>query len=143
MLFKRDDYKKIKSYEDACAVLKECPIVNDLKEPKHIIALMKLETISRALWGNNFEPDFKDEDANIEYYKPFFEKLDVEDTFRAIDNSVNVVTTEDGTGFSCAGSISTNCMSTNKLLVQQSEEKSDYLGKQFIDLWYEYLKNPE
>ena len=51
--------------------------------------------------------------------------------------------TEDGTGFSCAGSISTNCMSANKLLVQQSEEKSDYLGKQFIDLWYEYLKNPE
>ena len=43
-----DDYKSIKTYEDACEALGEEP-VGDLGDhvDKHIIALIKLETISR------------------------------------------------------------------------------------------------
>lgn len=49
-----DDYKSIKTYEDACEALGEEP-VGDLEDhvDKHIIALIKLETISRALWGKD------------------------------------------------------------------------------------------
>ena len=63
-----DDYKTIQSYEDACEALGENPILSEDREkalcaqfpdhwdyrqdmPKHIVALMKLETISRALLG--------------------------------------------------------------------------------------------
>jgi hypothetical protein len=55
-----DDYKTIQEYEDACEALGENPMnETELKKagvPSHIIALMKLETISRALWGRNFQP---------------------------------------------------------------------------------------
>ena len=41
-----DDYKTIKSYEDACEALGEIDVDFDKSVPKHIAALMKLETIS-------------------------------------------------------------------------------------------------
>ena len=60
-----DDYKSIKSYEDACEALDLTPIYSDKAKrsicehinghwdyrqelPKHIMALLKLEVISRA-----------------------------------------------------------------------------------------------
>lgn len=61
-----DDYKTIRTYEDACVALKQDAIRVDsvnrdtttvltnggdrVNMPSHIVALMKLETISRALW---------------------------------------------------------------------------------------------
>lgn len=64
-----DDYTTIKTYEDACEALGIEPNFNrdklvfaeeDLEDlervPKHIIALMKLETISYALWGSCATP---------------------------------------------------------------------------------------
>lgn len=49
-----NDYTSITSYEDACEALGYAPVDFDTlwpNLPKHIVALMKLETISRALWG--------------------------------------------------------------------------------------------
>lgn len=83
-----DDYKTIKSYEDACEALGETPILSEDREkalcakfpdhwdyrqdmPSHIIALMKLETISRALWGRNFQPKPDGEGSQILWY-PWF-----------------------------------------------------------------------
>ena len=83
-----DDYKSIKSYEDACEALDISPIYSDnavkavcvninqhwdyrQEMPKHIIALMKLEVISRALWGRNWEPKPDAEGNNIMWY-PWF-----------------------------------------------------------------------
>lgn len=55
-----DDYTTIRSYEDACAALKCSPIdekaLRSAGVRKGIIALIKLETISRALWGKNYQP---------------------------------------------------------------------------------------
>ena len=68
-----DDYKSIKTYEDACKALGMVPYLsakNNLvicengtekykfwqNMPPNIIALMKLETISRALWGRTWHP---------------------------------------------------------------------------------------
>lgn len=83
-----DDYKTIQSYEDACEALDETPILSEEREkalcaqfpdhwdyrqdmPKHIIALMKLETISRALWGRNFKPKPDGKGSQILWY-PWF-----------------------------------------------------------------------
>lgn len=67
-----DDYKSIKTYEDACEALGEEP-VGDLGDhvDKHIIALIKLETISRALWGKDWQPK-PDPDGSKCFYYPWF-----------------------------------------------------------------------
>lgn len=66
-----DDYKTIRTYEDACKALGE-PIFEDPNNlPNHIIALMKLETISRALWGRNFQPKPDGEGSKV-YWYPWF-----------------------------------------------------------------------
>ena len=67
-----DDYKNIKTYEDACEALGEEP-VGDLGDhvDKHIIALIKLETISRALWGKDWQPK-PDPDGSKYFYYPWF-----------------------------------------------------------------------
>ena len=81
-----DDYKTIRSYEDACEALGIQPILttdedgeNTVVEtgtqhfiaPKHLVALYKLETISRALWGRNWEPK-PDADGSKWFYYPYF-----------------------------------------------------------------------
>lgn len=93
-----DDYKTIRTYEDACEALGETPILSENRKkalcakfpdhydfrqnmPNHIIALMKLETISRALWGRNFQPKPDGEGSKV-YWYPWFAlwtKKEVED----------------------------------------------------------------
>ena len=82
-----DDYKTIKTYEDACTALGEKPLNEDALlaagADAHVIALMKLETISRALWGREFKPVPQGEwDGKTYYYWPlwyFYSKREVED----------------------------------------------------------------
>lgn len=78
-----DDYTTIKTYEDACEALGMVPMLNqsdyELTDdngymvyfPPHIIALMKLETISRALWGRTWKPE-PDADGSKQFYFPVF-----------------------------------------------------------------------
>ena len=68
-----DDYKSIKTYEDACEALGEEPVEGSLEDhvDKHIIALIKLETISRALWGKDWQPK-PDPDGSKYFYYPWF-----------------------------------------------------------------------
>lgn len=69
-----DDHTTIKTYEDACEALGIEPVdfVN-LAVPDHIKALMKLDTISRALWGKSWEPKPQAEwDGNTYFWFPWF-----------------------------------------------------------------------
>lgn len=68
-----DDYKSIKTYEDACEALGEEPVEGSIGDhvDKHIIALIKLETISRALWGKDWQPK-PDPDGSKYFYYPWF-----------------------------------------------------------------------
>lgn len=68
-----DDYKSIKTYEDACEALGEEPVEGSLGDhvDKHIISLIKLETISRALWGKDWQPK-PDPDGSKYFYYPWF-----------------------------------------------------------------------
>lgn len=150
------DYRNIKTYEDACAALGVDPInetdesLNDLITrgiiaPRHI-ALMKLETISRALWGKDFEP-IPDAEGSKIYYFPWFYLY----TQSEIDNmdddergALLSAVANDGAnaGF---GYLSTNARSSYSFayngfrLRQETGEKAVYFGKQFIKLWAEYL----
>ena len=68
------DYKTIKTYEDACAALGEKVdevTLTNAGVPKHIIALMKLELVCKALWGGEVKV-YPDPNGNRTYYYPWF-----------------------------------------------------------------------
>ena len=160
-----DDYKTIKSYEDACEALDETPILSENKKkalcvklpdhydfrqnmPKHIIALMKLETISRALWGKNFKPK-PDAEGNKAYWYPWFalytkDELNrmSEDDRKSMCGALLAGAAGAAAGFGYLRTYSRSSRSSADLgfrLCQETEEKAAYFGKQFIELWGEYL----
>lgn len=146
-----DDHTTIHSYEDALEALGEkSPNLEEMEKagvPKHIIALIKLETISRALWGRTFQPT-PDADGNNWYYYPWFAlwtKEEIEDrkdeflkngallSGRALGASA-------GFGFLNAYGRSSDAHATIGFrLCQENETKAKYFGKEFIKLWAEYL----
>lgn len=153
-----DDYTTIKTYEDACEALSVEPIFNEPNpimnlygveyevEP-HIIALMKLETISRALWGRTWKPE-PDADGTKWYYYPLFALY----TQSEIDNmdeekcgGLLSANAGDGAraGFGCLYTHYRSSYAVAYLgfrLCQETSEKAEYFGKQFLELWAEYLK---
>ena len=94
-----DDYKTIRTYEDACVALKQDAIRVDsvnrdtttvltnggdrVNMPSHIVALMKLETISRALWGRDFQPKPDGEGSKVYWYPwfAFYTKKEINDMY--------------------------------------------------------------
>ena len=153
-----DDYTSIKTYEDACEALGVEPIFNEPNpimnlygveyevEP-HIIALMKLETISRALWGKTWKPE-PDADGSKLFYYPVFalytqqeiEDMDEDERGGLLSASANYGA---GAGF---GGLGTNSRCSGAgandgfRLCQEDSEKAKYFGRQFLELWAEYLK---
>ena len=145
-----DDYKSIKTYEDAVIALgEETPDFEALKAagvPAHQIALMKLETISRALWGKNWEPKPDAEGNNIIWYPWFalWTKQEIEDRKDEFNGALLSASADIGAtaGF---GSLDAPYRSSSAFasfgfrLCQETEEKAIYFGQQFIKLWAEYL----
>lgn len=158
-----DDYKTIRTYEDACVALKQDAIRVDsvngdtttvltnlgarVNIPSHIVALMKLETISRALWGRNFQPKPDGEGSKV-YWYPWFAlwtKKEVEDMNPeqrgALLSALANGGASAGFGFLFAIYRSSNAAADIGFrLCQETEEKAKYFGQQFIELWAEYLK---
>ena len=147
-----DDHTTIHSYEDALEALGEkSPNLEEMEKagvPKHIIALIKLETISRALWGRTFQPT-PDAESNNWYYYPWFalwtneEIEDHKDEF--LKNGALLSGTADdgataGFGFLYAHARSSDASAhVGFRLCQENETKAKYFGKEFIKLWAEYL----
>ena len=159
-----DDYKTIRTYEDACEALGETPILSENRKkalcakfpdhydfrqnmPNHIIALMKLETISRALWGRNFQPKPDGEGSKV-YWYPWFAlwtKKEVEDMNPEQRGALLSANADRGAyaGFGCLAADSRSSYAGAGYgfrLCQETEEKAKYFGQQFIELWAEYLK---
>lgn len=158
-----DDYTTIKTYEDACEALGISPISttehdddNDVVQtdtehyvfPKHLVALYKLETISKALWGKwQPKPDAK---GGEYYYYPWFALWTDEEIKREADDfkKKGALLAADahigsfaGFGFLAAYIRSSNASAhIGFRLCQETEEKAMYFGRQFIDLWAEYLR---
>lgn len=143
-----DDYKSIKTYEDACEALGEEPIEGSLGDhvDKHIIALIKLETISRALWGKDWQPK-PDPDGSKYLYYPWFALY--------TQSEMDSMSEEDrgallgafalygaSAGFGCLGAHSRSSASYANIglrLCQKTEEKAKYFGVQFKEIWADYL----
>lgn len=162
-----DDYKTIKSYEDACEVLGLTPILSENRNkalcaqfpdhydfrqnmPKHIIALMKLEIISRALWGKDFQPKPDAEGKEIYWYPWFalYTKKEMEEMSeekrKSLRGALLAGTANAGAiaGFGYLNTYSRSSRSNAYIgfrLCQETPEKAEYFGKQFIELWAEYL----
>lgn len=157
-----DDYKTIQSYEDACEALGENPILSEDREkalcakfldhwdyrqdmPKHIIALMKLETISRALWGRNFQPKPDGKGSQILWY-PWFALYTQEEVNGMDEDRRGALLAAGATDGADAGfgSLYTVHRSSGAnahigfRLCQETKEKAEYFGKKFIKLWAEY-----
>ena len=142
-----DNYKTIKSYEDACEALGVSPIQPEkMNVSKHIVALMKLETISKALWGKDFDPkpDPKGEKCFWYPYFALYTQDEIEGLNEAQRGALLSAYAHTGTnaGF---GSLHTSVRSSSAnahlgfRLCQETEEKAQYFGTQFIELWAEYL----
>lgn len=158
-----DDYTTIKTYEDACEALGISPIStteedddNDVVQtdtehyvfPKHLVALYKLETISKALWGKwQPKPDAK---GGEYYYYPWFALWTDEEIKREADDfkkkgALLAASAFDGSGAGF-GSLYARTRSSRAIahfgfrLCQETETKAMYFGRQFIDLWAEYLR---
>ena len=154
-----DDYRTIKTYEDACEALNEEPTLDYISPylyntrnscniviHEHIIALMKLETISRALWGRDFEPK-PDAERTAIYYYPWFalytkkeiENMDDDDK-GALLSAVAVNGANAGFGYLYAVDRSSNAAAyVGFHLCQETYEKAEYFGKQFVELWADYI----
>ena len=159
-----DDYKSIKTYEDACEALGLTPIYSDKEPkravcehinehwdyrqdmPKHIIALMKLETISRALWGRNWEPK-PDAEGSKRFWFPWF-ALWTKDEIKNLDeHQRGALLSADANAGAFAGFGFLNTIYRSSLayallgfrLCQETDEKALYFGTQFVELWAEYL----
>lgn len=142
-----DNYKTIKSYEDACEALGVSPIQPEkMNVSKHIVALMKLETISKALWGKDFDPkpDPKGEKC---FWYPYFALYTQDEIERLNEDQRGALLSAHADGGTSAGfgSLGTLCRSSYAdahlgfRLCQETEEKARYFGTQFIELWAEYL----
>lgn len=142
-----DDYKSIKTYEDACEALGEEP-VEDLGDhvDKHIIALIKLETISRALWGKDWQPK-PDPDGSKYFYYPWFALYTQSEMDSMSEEDRGALLGADAfdgalAGFGCLyaddrSSASDACIGFR--LCQETEEKAKYFGIQFKEIWADYL----
>lgn len=142
-----DDYKTIQDYADACVALGCAPIdegaLRSVGVRKGIIALIKLETISRALWGRNYQPQ-PDAKGESRFYFPWF-ALWTENEIRSTSELVYIPITDAlgrpaGFGYANASyAPSYTAATVGSRLWQESSEKAKYFGQQFIGLWFDYL----
>ena len=158
-----DDYKSIKTYEDACVALGCKPMNFDtlamvelsadpnvgsipITMPDHIKALIKLETISRALWGKNWEPKPDAEGSKV-FWWPWFYLYTQAEIDRMSDEEKGALLAGHanygayaGFGFLSTADRSSYASATIGFrLCQETEEKAEYFGRQFKKLWADYL----
>lgn len=139
------NYKDVNSYEFACAVIGEEPVdfdeLNEILENNgfeplsaHEIAYRKLVTIAKAL-NLGWCPNWADFDE-YKYY-PWFD-LKKEDTPAGVGGATN------GAGLGVSVLHSYNVASTSHAhcggaLASESREIAIYFGKQFAEIWQDYL----
>lgn len=141
------DYTTIRSYEDACEALGESLDVEKLVAagvPAHIIAQMKLEHICKALWGgeNKCQPTA---DGSKVWWYPVMALWTPNEISNMSDDERGALLSARAYGGASAGF---GCLTANTRsswayasgafrLCLDTEEKAEYFGKQFVELWAE------
>ena len=141
------DYTTIRSYEDACVALGESMDVEKLVAagvPNHIIAQMKLEHICKALWGgeNKCQPTA---DGSKVWWYPVMALWTPGEISNMSDDERRALLSATATDGAAAGfgSLAANGRSSYSRadsgfrLCLDTEEKAEYFGKQFVELWAE------
>lgn len=143
------DYKTIKTYEDACTALGEKVdevTLTNAGVPKHIIALMKLELVCKALWGGEVKV-YPDPNNNRTYYYPWFvlytkdevERMDSEERGLFLSATAAYgVSAGWGYAITTYRSSYSNTNSGFRLCLD-TYEKARYFGTQFLELWAEAI----
>ncbi len=141
------DYTTIRSYEDACVALGESLDVEKLVAagvPNHIIAQMKLEHICKALWGGENKCQPTADGSKVWWYPVMAlwtpgEISNMSDDERGALLSANAHSGA-GAGFGYLYAYrrsSWTCADGAFRLCLDTEEKAEYFGKQFVELWAE------
>lgn len=141
------DYTTIRSYEDACVALGESMDVEKLVAagvPNHIIAQMKLEHICKALWGGENKCQPTADGSKVWWYPVMAlwtpgEISNMSDDERRALLSASAANGADA-GFGCLYAFSRSSYSSARSgfrLCLDTEEKAEYFGKQFVELWAE------
>lgn len=141
------DYTTIRSYEDACVALGESMDVEKLVAagvPNHIIAQMKLEHICKALWGgeNKCQPTA---DGSKVWWYPVMALWTPGEISNMSDDERRALLSACAPSGAAAGFgyLYANCRFSYSLaysgfrLCLDTEEKAEYFGKQFVELWAE------
>lgn len=141
------DYTTIRSYEDACEALGESLDVEKLVAagvPAHIIAQMKLEHICKALWGGENKCQPTADGSKVWWYPVVAlwtpnEISNMSDDERgALLSAYAAYGAFAGFGYLDAYSrCSWTCAYGAFRLCLDTEEKAEYFGKQFVELWAE------
>ena len=143
------DYKSIRSYADACKALGESVDEETLSKagvPKHIIAQMKLELICKALWGGEVKV-YPDPDGNRIYWYPWFALYNQSEIDGMSDKERGCLLSAHAFSGAFAGfgylhayfrSSSSDALGGFRLCLD-TEEKAEYFGKQFLELWAEAI----
>lgn len=141
------DYTTIRSYEDACVALGESLDVEKLVAagvPNHIIAQMKLEHICKALWGGENKCQPTADGSKVWWYPVMAlwtpgEISNMSDDERGALLSAGA-TAGAGAGFGFLYAYDRSSYSgaySGFRLCLDTEEKAEYFGKQFVELWAE------
>lgn len=122
--FFKDITEKVESFVDACRELKISPNIPDTtycsrKSQKSVIAFYKLTIIAMAL-NEGWKPDFENHKENKFY--PWFKILKDNVVFTGRCHSVVNASSGESTKLAC-----------------KSEKLAHYFGRQFEDLWADYL----
>ena len=141
------DYTTIRSYEDACVALGESMDVEKLVAagaPNHIIAQMKLEHICKALWGGENKCQPTADGSKVWWYPvmalwtPGEISNMSDDERRALLSAAAGNGAYAGFGYLFAFSRFSNSYAYSGFrLCLDTEEKAEYFGKQFVELWAE------
>lgn len=141
------DYTTIRSYEDACVALGESLDVEKLVAagvPNHIIAQMKLEHICKALWGGENKCQPTADGSKVWWYPVMAlwtpgEISNMSDDERgALLSAYASHGANAGFGYLVAAFRSSWTYAYGAFrLCLDTEEKAEYFGKQFVELWAE------
>lgn len=141
------DYTTIRSYEDACEALGESLDEDKLfaaDVPNHIVAQMKLELICKALWGGENKCQPTADGSKVWWYPvmalwtPGEISNMSDDERRALLSAYAISGAFAGFGYLYAffRSSWTGAFGAFRLCLD-TEEKAEYFGKQFVELWAE------
>lgn len=141
------DYTTIRSYEDACVALGESLDEDKLfaaDVPNHIVAQMKLELICKALWGGENKCQPTADGSKVWWYPvlALWTPSEIEDMTDEQRKALLSASAASGAvaGFGCLTAHDRSSWTAAYgafRLCLDTEEKAEYFGKQFVELWAE------